>query len=172
MKALVFIASCALTTISVAATAAFDEDDEIEGVRRGSPVSLPAVPQDKELLEFDGGVLTRNHFFVDGSSVSIQADGEVRYVLVVRTPGGGINVTYEGLRCDERRFRVYHFGRPDGAWVRARRDDWTLIENQPLNQHRKTLFRDVFCAQGTVDSPEAARQALRNSRPLANVGAQ
>jgi hypothetical protein len=80
-------------------------------------------------------------------------DGVVRYALMVKTAGGAVNVSFEGIRCDTRELRVYAFGRPNGEWSRARNINWQYIEFREFNNHHLTLFREHFCPTRKTIAP-------------------
>lgn len=131
---------------------------------------LPAFPQEANLREFYVSEMTSHRFFVDASTLSVGTDGVVRYALVVRTSGGAVNITYEGMRCASREYRIYASGRKAGLWAGARRSEWRPIENKPINRHHAALSRDLFCPGGTpIRSPDEGREALRlGKHPEAN----
>jgi hypothetical protein len=114
--------------------------------------ALPAAPQAATLQPFFVSSATPNHFFVDENTLTVGADGVVRYVMVVRTPGGAQNVTFEGIRCATAERRIYATGRSDGSWIRARRDAWEPIVDNAYNRPRAALAEDYFC-DGTVPPP-------------------
>ena len=60
---------------------------------------LPSYPKPEDLLQFDAGPASSNLHYVDGSSISVGEDGVVRFSLVVKSPAGAKNVSYEGIRC-------------------------------------------------------------------------
>lgn len=148
----------------------YDDDGDEVVTRKERSLELPGVPVEANLLEFDAGRTTQNRFFIDGNSIAVGEDDEVRYIAVVKTQGGATNVSYEGIRCGTRQFKVYYFGRSDGTWVKPRSSGWSLIEKQALNPHRQILYRDVFCALETVGKPEQMRHALRRLRPSTSSG--
>ena len=80
----------------------------------------------------------------------------------MRTSGGATNITFEGIRCESREFRLYASGRQDGTWANTRKSEWKPIENKPINRHHAALSRDLFCPSGSpISSPEDGRNALR-----------
>lgn len=122
----------------------------------------PAYPKAENLREFYVGPLTPNTFLIDASTLSVGSDGVVRYVLVVRTSGGAENVSFEGMRCSERSWRLYATGNRDGQWSKARISQWRQIENKPVNRHHAALSRDYFCPNGNpILSADEGRNALR-----------
>jgi hypothetical protein len=148
------------------AAADSDDDDDVRPWQEVA-VELPAPPLEGNLLPFYVGAATYNEFFVDGASLSVGADGVVRYVLVVQTPGGARNVTYEGLRCETKERRLYASGRPDGTWAKSRNEEWRRIQNRATNRHHAALAFDYFCPSGGIvrDGAEARDALLRGGHP-------
>ena len=144
----------------------FDEDKkpwkEIEA-------RIPAYPRADNLLPFDGGGVSPHRFYIDAQSLSIGEDGVVRYTLVIKTAGGATNVSYEGIRCEERHQKYYATGRTDGTWVRARNPQWRRIELQELNRHHNVLVQDYLCAgprrRQTVSTAREIVQYLKYGPP-------
>lgn len=128
-------------------------------------VVFPAYPDEGRLAEFYVSAVAANRFFVDVASLSVGKDGVVRYVLVVKTAGGATNVTFEGIRCGAREYRLYATGRSDRTWASSRSDQWRPIENKPINRHHAALDREFFCPLGVaiVDAEEGI-EALRLGR--------
>lgn len=127
-------------------------------------VKPPAFPMQENLREFYVGPVTTNSYFIDASTLAVGSDRVVRYVLVVMTSGGATNVTFEGINCEDRRWKLYATGRNDGTWAdsRAARDEWRPIENKPVNRHHAALSRDLFCPGGVaIVTAEEGRNALR-----------
>lgn len=138
----------------------FEEDYESKKWQE-MEVQLPASPKQENLLSFYVSAATSNRFFIDGSSLSVGADGVVRYVLVVVSPEGGRNVTFEGMRCEARERRIYASGRLDGTWAKTRKNEWVRIQEAYANRHHAALFLDYFCPVGViVRNADEARSAL------------
>lgn len=150
-----------LLSLSLTALAEFDEDYESKQWQE-IEVQLPAAPRKETLLPFYVSATTENQFYVDGATLSVGSDGVVRYVLVVQTPQGVRNVTYEGMRCETRERRIYASGRADGAWSKARKNEWVRIQDVYANRQHAALFLEYFCPIGTiVRDVDEARNALR-----------
>lgn len=123
---------------------------------------LPAFPQETDLREFYVSEITSHRFFVDAATLDVGQDGVVRFALVVRTSGGAVNITYEGIRCPTREYRIYATGYKEGIWAKTRRSEWRSIENKPVNRHHAALSRDLFCPRGvSIRTSEEGREALR-----------
>jgi hypothetical protein len=125
---------------------------------------LPSYPKSENLLEFDAGPASTNLHFVDGSSISVGEDGVVRYSLVVKSPAGAMNVSYEGIRCQTNERKVYAYGRAkDESWAPTRMGKWTDLENIKQNYAQRALYRYFFCPLGIemVKDADEAVQALK-----------
>ncbi len=128
-------------------------------------VQLPHAPRSESLLPIYVSAATDNEFFIDGSSLTVGADGVVRYVLVIQSSGGARSASYEGLRCETRERRIYASGRPDGSWSKSRNNEWKRILDVAANRYHAALFSDYFCPEGViVRNAEEARDVLRRGR--------
>jgi len=147
--------------------------DEEEQRWQELETELPRFPRMDGLVEFYVSAVATNAYLIDPETLSVGADGVVRYVLVVRTRGGSTNVSLEGIHCKQQQWKHYAAGHVgDGTWTRARagRSDWRPIENKPVNRHHAALSRDLFCPMGSpIASADEGRNALRAGRhPNAN----
>lgn len=159
-----------LSGAAVAALGLRDNDDPDAPKRTEDIVQLPGFPQEVNLLEFYVSATTTHKYFIDASTLSVGKDGVVRYTLVIRTSGGSTNVTYEGMRCESREYKIYATGHRDGTWALARRSEWRPVENKPTNRHHAALSRDYFCPVGNaIYTADEGREALRlGKHPNAN----
>jgi hypothetical protein len=160
-----------LLTVSFAVTSAFavgfDEDYETKEWRE-MEVMMPAAPQKETLLPFYVSAASDNRFSVDGATLSVGADGVVRYVLVVETAGGARNVSYEGMRCETRERRIYASGRRDGSWSKSRNNAWERIRDTGTNRQHAALFLEFFCPGGVIvrDVAEATNALKQGVHPM------
>jgi hypothetical protein len=125
-----------------------DGDEKVIKVWVDSPISLPAAPMAENLLRFYSN--QNQSFFIDSKSISIAADGSLRYTLVSSSQAGAKNVSYEGLRCDTNQKRLFAFGRADGSWSNSRRNEWDNFDNTGVNKHHSTLAWDFVCEGGSI----------------------
>ncbi|WP_310449613.1 CNP1-like family protein [Sulfuritalea sp.] len=141
----------------------YDDEDE-KPWQEQKEVDLPAFPNQADLAEFYVSSAATNKFFIDASTLAVGADGVVRYVLVVKASGGATNVSFEGINCKDRSWKLYATGRSDNSWNRsqASRVQWRPIENKPVNRHHAALSRDFFCPGGiAIYTADEGRNALR-----------
>jgi hypothetical protein len=157
-----FVCIMGLGSSAIAGLGLRDNDDPDAPKWTEDEAVLPAFPQEGNLREFYVSAVTNNKFFIDASTLSVGKDRVVRYVLVIRTSGGAVNTTFEGMHCDSGEYRIYASGHRDGTWAKARLSEWRPIENKPVNRHHAALSRDLFCPIGTaILTPEEGREALR-----------
>jgi hypothetical protein len=148
-----------------AASAQIESDWERENADRLKQADEQVVPPPRLdrarllALALPRSADTDFRYYVDPGSVSVGADRIVRYVLLVRSPSGAENVSFEGIRCPDE-YRVYAVGRADGSWG-GRATEWRPI---PRNSRagQNALSRSYFCParQAIVDADEG-RNALR-----------
>ena len=108
-------------------------------------VKPPPYPKAGNLIPFEVSAASSNRFYIDPDSISIGGDGVVRYTLVIKSPTGAENVSYEGIRCETREQKYYAFGKRDGTWSSARSGAWRWIEYKEINRQHGVLYLDFFC---------------------------
>ena len=126
-------------------------------------VQLPPFPKPEDYLPFRVSETTPFSFFVDAKSISVVADREVRYTLIAKSTEGALNISFEGMRCVERDFRIYALGRSDLSWSKPRNSRWEPIRRAERNSERAALFDDYFCpVDHNLAGSEEAVRALRS----------
>jgi hypothetical protein len=81
---------------------------------------------------------------IDPASVSVGADGIVRYVVVARGDGNAVNAFYEGLRCSSGEVKVYARRSSEGGWVPAA-GEWRTVFNNKAERHSLVIARNGAC---------------------------
>ena len=104
---------------------------------------LPQTPRREDRLPFTVDSGSDFGFFVDRSSISVGADGVVRYTLIAVSPLGAENVSFEGVRCKSREHKTYATRRADGGWSR-REGPW----RRAAQRWQQALRAEYFCPQG------------------------
>ncbi len=142
---------------------AHKSDWEREQERRNwkeGEVPLPAYPKAEGLIEFTAGPDSRFRFFIDPASLSLSADGVVRYTLIARSASGFANVSYEGMRCSPASYKVYALGH-EGRWT-LRESEWRAIRGGSVQRWHAELSADFFCPKsGSILSADEGLDALR-----------
>ena len=127
-----------------------------------SPVALPALPRDADLIEFYVSNMVSFRFFIDAASLSVGPDRVVRYTLVARSPSGIANVSHEGIRCADLSYRIYAYGQ-DGRWAAARNAEWREIEPKTVQRWHNELRLRFFCiGRAAILSAADGLEALRH----------
>jgi hypothetical protein len=111
-------------------------------------VTLPSYPEEANLLPFDIFGPTDKTYYVDTQSLSIGADGVVRYTVLARLPTGMENMAYEGIRCEAREWKPYAYGQRDRTWAHSREAKWRPVARQSVDDFRFTLYRSYLCPDG------------------------
>ena len=125
-----------------------------------TPPALPPFPPRGELIEFAVSPPSDFRFFIEAGSVSVGADGMVRYVLIARSPSGARNVSYEGMLCDTGGVRIYATG-GEAGWI-GKAGEWRAVEPRNIQRWHHALNREYFCPQREpVASAREALDALR-----------
>ena len=163
---LVLLAACGTPSAVPEAKSDWEKANEEKLAASERAAAANAVPtppvQRGELIEFAVTGTSEFRFFVDASTLSVDNEGIVRYVLVARSSSGTENVSFEGMRCDTRERKVYALGHSDGSWARARDPKWQRIELRDLTPYYYVLYREYFCASRTRPAtPKQAVEALK-----------
>jgi hypothetical protein len=175
---LCFLALAACSTQK--ALKGFDSDFDSGKTWAELRAQLPVYPKTENLLPFDASPASDNLHYIDAPSIAVGGDGVVRYTLVIKSPTGAMNVTYEGMRCatDGKREsarldllilkfqvtekRLYAIG-DDKTWVRAQGSKWEELEDVSQHYAQRALARYFFCPANTmVRNEKEAIQALKN----------
>jgi len=160
------LAGACLLLTPLLSFAGFEEDYELKNWRE-IEVQMPAGPKAENLIPFYVSAATDHKFYIDASSLSVGADGVVRYIMVIQTSGGARNVSFEGMRCQTRERRVYAFGRSDGSWSKSRSNQWDTVRQLDVNRHHAALFLEHFCPGGVIVAK--VEEALRSLRQAAGM---
>lgn len=140
---------------TIQAQSNLDEDTEKKPSQE-TAVVLPAAPQAADLLPFEVATTVTQAFAIDAKSLSISADGVIRYTLVAQSQSGAKSISYEGIRCQTFEKKLYSFGHKDGSWSLARRDQWEPIIGSAVNRAHVALAQDYFCQNKTTAGDAAA----------------
>jgi len=124
-------------------------------------ITPPAYPRDENLIAFYQSAVATMRYYVDAASVqALHKQGEVRYVLVVRSPSGASNVSYESIRCAGT-YRVIATGNSNGTW-NTRAGEWREIVRRADLEAQSTLKRQFFCPHNDpIQSSAEGVDALR-----------
>jgi len=118
-------------------------------------VALPAYPERRDAwVPFETTAVTKNRFFIDRESLQIAEDRTIRYALIIESPSGVRNVSYEGMRCSTAEVKTYAWGTSEGKWYASKEPQWQPIRADRMNGQHETLYTRYFC-----EAASAARTA-------------
>lgn len=153
---------------TIRAQSSLEEDSENQKkIWQETAITLPAAPQMTDLLPFEVATTTTQAFAIDAKSLTISADGVIRYTLVAQSQSGAKSISYEGIRCQTFEKKLYSFGHKDGSWSLSRRDQWEPIMGSAINRAHIALTQDYFC-QNKASAGDAAAilDRIKRKHPL------
>ena len=141
-----------LATMSIASHAQYRTADPADENDPDAPrfweeteVKIPTTPPSKDLKPFYVSATAQLKFALDAPSIAFGKDEVIRYVLVITTPSGAQQVSYEGIRCEKYEWRLYATMQKDGVWHKSANSRWQVIRNTGYNSYHAALVRDAFC---------------------------
>jgi hypothetical protein len=147
------------TTPTASGKSVWEEEQEKLNWKEGA-VRMPPYPVESGLIEFVVSSGATFRFFIDPASLSVADDGVVRYTLVARSPSGVNNVSYEGIRCSNKSYRVFAQG-AGGRWT-PRDGEWREIQARTIQRWHNVLYAEYLCPHHRpIDSAAEGVEALR-----------
>jgi len=145
MKRLLSLLWLGLVSTSFAAAPPDDEDDPYAiAPWVESSYNLPPYPKDENLVEFSVDGASNIKAYVDKTALGTGTpDNVIRYIMVVKTTGGAVNTSYEGIRCDTSEYRIYATGTQEQTWSKARVSEWRKFKS--YNRPQISLANYYFC---------------------------
>ncbi|BAU47293.1 hypothetical protein SVA_0714 [Sulfurifustis variabilis] len=129
---------------------------------RESAVTIPAYPDDRDLLPVTLTARDTLKLYLDERSITRDADGVARFTMVVESERGARNVFYEGLRCETREYKTYAIGTRGRAFQPVKEPHWQPIPLSGINAFRYHLYRHYVCKDDTARAPGDVARAIRN----------
>ena len=129
---------------------ALETDEDGPVVWQESAVDLPQSGVDDRFRSFYVSPASTNEFFINTTSLRITPEGVVRYVVLIKTPSGVENISYEGIRCETKEFRFYASLRTDKVWALSRQPSWKKILGFGINRYQSVLMNEYFCKDGIL----------------------
>lgn len=135
--------------------------DLLAAPETAAPPAPPAYPRGENLIEFYVGPRASFKYFIDSASLTpLWKQGEVRYVLVARSPSGVDNVSFESLRCAGQ-YRILATGNTDRTWS-ARAGEWRDLPRTSDITAQARLKTQFFCPHNDpIQSTREGVEALR-----------
>lgn len=118
-------------------------------------INLPETSVPAAWLKFSVRRFTEHTAALDPASISIGGDGITRYSLMIRSSKGADNVSFEGIRCATKEWKMYATGRANGSWSRVPAPVWRPVGQTGLNAVRLTLYEEFVCGRDGATPPNA-----------------
>lgn len=147
--------------LAVAAGAAFGQLAPLDPDWREAEAPPPPVLKTERLIELEMPRSTLR-YGVDPASVSLGADGVVRYVVIASSSSGTVNAMYEGIHCKTSQVKVYARHNPDSGWVKAQDPQWKSLHETQHSRHSLLIARTGACLGQAPN--RSAQQIVRDLR--------
>lgn len=118
-------------------------------------VSPPATFQQERLIALDVSPASSLRYGLDPTSLSVGADGVVRYVLIARSNSGALNVLFEGIRCQTAEMKSYARWNPASAWNVSAAPAWRPLQFSGPTRHGMVLAKSGICDGDTTNGDAA-----------------
>lgn len=151
-----------LVTLSSAAQVLRDVDPDW---KEGEVPPPPAFSQSR-LIPIDMARYFSLRFGVDPQTISVTADGIVRYVMVAANNSGAMNAMFEGLRCSTGEVKTYARASSDGQWSLVQNPQWESLRGNQSSKHALAFARQGACeGRAARSNTRAIVNALKNPPP-------
>lgn len=101
---------------------------------------------------------------VDPQTLSVGADGVVRYVMVMRNSSGSVNAVYEGIRCVSDEVKTYARAGNSGQWTLVEQPQWKPVNDNMPSRHAWAFARQGGCEARLSTSKDAIIKALQQGK--------
>ena len=130
-------------------------------------VEIPAPPafNPARLIPLEMPRFVSTKVGVDPETFRITSDGIVRYVVVATSPGGNINASYEGIRCQTGEVKTYARYGATGKWNPMADPQWKPLDGNQPSMHALVLARQGACEGRSAASRSAAEIISKLKRP-------
>ncbi|MES2186539.1 MAG: CNP1-like family protein [Pseudomonadota bacterium] len=162
--ALVTLACTGLLLCTGPATAGVLMGPPEGGYKEDAAPPPPAYSIDKTIpIELPPG--SNLSFGVDPETVTLGADGIVRYVVVARsTAGSAVSASYEGIRCASAEVKVYARHYTDGNWRPVAEPVWQSLYDAAPSRASLPIAKAGACQDASPNgSPRQIIQDLKGN---------
>lgn len=115
----------------------------------------PSFNKDK-LIPIEMPKYVSLRFGVDPATLTLTADGIVRYVVLAVNAGGSINAMYEGIRCATGEVKTYARYTSNGQWSLVSEPEWKKLNDKLPSKHAMALASQGVCDGASTGASSAA----------------
>jgi hypothetical protein len=101
---------------------------------------------------------------VDPATITVGADGVVRYVIVMTNSTGSTNAVYEGIRCVSDEVKTYARRSAAGEWAVLVNPLWKAVNDNLPSRHAQAFARQGGCQNRLATSKQEIIAALGSGR--------
>lgn len=123
-------------------------------------VQTPPAFSRENLIPLDMPSYVSLKFGVDPATLTVSADGVVRYVMLATSASGTVNAMYEGLRCGTGEFKTYARAGTSGVWGLIKEPQWRALNDSNISRHALALARQGAC-EGRTPGASTARGIIQ-----------
>jgi len=145
----------------------------IGSVRAQTPVDAPEWIEEKEppppsyskdrLIPIDMPSYVTQRVGVDPDTITVGADGVVRYVVVMRNTSGSVSAAYEGILCSNGEVKTYARSGGAGKWMVVEQPQWKPLTDNVPSRHANAIAKQGGCDGRTASRREDTIRALQRS---------
>lgn len=152
-----------LLLVALSSTAQVFSDVDPDWNESDAPTP-PAFSQTR-LIPIDMPTYFSLRFGVDPQTISVTADGIVRYVMVASNASGSMNAMFEGLRCATGEVKTYARANASGQWSIVQNPAWQSLKGNQSSRHALAFARQGACEGRTAgSSAQSIANSLKNPR--------
>lgn len=111
----------------------------------------PARFSTDNLQPFDVSVNSALRYGIDPATLSVGADGVVRYVLVARSSSGALNALYQGMRCETAEYKTNGRWDNQSSWNTSDKDEWRPLSFSGPSRPAMMLAHGGICDGRTIN---------------------
>jgi len=156
----------ALAFVRIAGAQLSDPDPDWKELDAATPPAFEA--QRVILLDMPKHLTTR--VGVDPDTLQIGSDGIVRYVVVMQSPSGSVNASYEGLRCLTGEVKVYARHGSSAKWTPVAKPEWRPLNSNQPSPHALALARQGVCDGRSAPAVSVSKIISNLKTSLQSVG--
>ena len=154
-----------LLTAAPAGAQLFGDAARVEPVL---PKPLPPMPAPDATMEFYVAPTSSNRHALDPASIVVVKEKLVQYTLVITSPSGVRNFSYEAIRCEPGDRIVLAVGSAEAGWTFMQHTRWVPVYGAGIVSPVHTLLVDRMC-NGTVLASTRPERLLERVRVPSKV---
>ena len=93
----------------------------------------------------------------------------MHYTLIAQSPQGAKNISFEGMRCANRTYKVYAYLGANDTFRPRTDPQWARVDEAEANRQRAALYKDYICSSGVPLRTKDVVLALK-ANPYSAVG--